>query len=68
MRDKIIDALADHFVAHINKHKLNVEIMLANPMAIHDHTDLMSAIEIELGHIAEYMDKFEALELLVDGM
>ena len=68
MRDKIIDALADHFVAHINKHKLNVEIMLANPMAIHDHTDLMSAIEVELGHIAEYMDKVEALELLVDGM
>lgn len=68
MRDKIIDALADHFVAHINKHKLNVEIMLANPMAIHDHTDLMSAIETELGHIAEYTDKFEALELLVDGV
>ena len=68
MRDKIIDALADHFVAHINKHKLNVEIMLANPMAIHDHTDLMSAIEAELAHIAEYRDKFEALELLVDGM
>lgn len=68
MKYKIIDALADHFVAHINKHKLNVEIMLANPMAIHDHTDLMSAIETELGHIAEYTDKFEALELLVDGM
>lgn len=68
MKYKIIDALADHFVANINKHKLNVEIMLANPMAIHDHTDLMSAIETELGHIAEYTDKFEALELLVDGM
>jgi hypothetical protein len=68
MRDKIINALADHFVAHMNKHKINVEIMLENPMAIHDHTDLMSAIESELGHIAEYMDKLEALETLVDGV
>ena len=68
MKEKIIDALMDHFVAHIKKHKVNVEIMLLNPMAIHDHTDLMSAIESELGHIAEYMDKLEALELIVNGM
>ena len=68
MRDKIINARADHFVAHSNKHKINVEIMLENPMAIHDHTDLMSAIESELAHIAEYRDKLEALESLVDGV
>lgn len=65
MRNKIIDALSEHFVAHINKHKMNVEIMLDNPMAIHDHTDYMSAIEHELAHIAEYQDKLEALEVLV---
>lgn len=65
MRNKIIDALSEHFVAHINKHKMNVEIMLDNPMAIHDHTDFMSAIEEELAHIAEYQDKLEALEVLV---
>jgi len=63
MRESIIFALADHFVAHINKHKLNVEIMLQNPMAIHEHTDLMSAIENELAQMAEYMDKLEALEM-----
>ncbi len=68
MRDKIISALADHFIAHMNKHKINVEIMLENPMAIHDHTDLMSAIENELAQIAEYRDKFEALESLQDGV
>lgn len=63
MRNQILDVLKEHFEAHINKHRLNVEIMLDNPMAIHDHTDLMSAIEAELEHIAEYQDKLEALEL-----
>lgn len=62
MKQRIIDTLHQHFEAHIEKHKTNVLIMLENPMAIHDHTDLMTAIERELEQIAEYMDKIEALE------
>ena len=41
---------------------MNVRIMLNNPMGIHEHTDFMSAVELELGYIAEYKDKLEALE------
>ena len=48
MKQKILKALEAHFVGHIEKHKMNVEIMLANPLAIHDHTDLMSSIEKEI--------------------
>ena len=62
MRKEILDALRAHFSAHVLKHKMNVEIMLGNPMAIHDHTDLMSAIEKEMAIIAEYMDKLEVLD------
>ncbi len=62
MRNEIVDALRLHFSAHILKHKMNVEIMLNNPMAIHDHTDLMEAIEKEISIIAEYTDKLEVLE------
>ena len=36
--------------------------MLANPMAIHDHSDIMSAIEKEVAQIAEYVDKLEVME------
>lgn len=61
MRDSIIASLKLHFEAHIAKHKTNIEVMLANPIAIHDHTDFMGAIEDELAHIAEYEDKLEAL-------
>jgi hypothetical protein len=42
---------------------MNVDIMLANPMAIHDHTDLMDAIEKEVAQIAEYQDKLEIMNV-----
>jgi hypothetical protein len=62
MRKDILNTLEAHFKAHMDKHAMNIRIMLENPMAIHDHTDYMSAIEHELAQIAEYHDKLEALE------
>jgi hypothetical protein len=62
MRQQMVGVLKQHFEAHILKHKMNVDIMLSNPMAIHDHTDLMDAIEKEVAQIAEYMDKLEVME------
>jgi len=32
-------------------------------MALHDHTDLMDAIEKEVAQIAEYQDKLEIMEI-----
>lgn len=62
MKDDIKHALRKQFLAGIEKHAMNVRIMMNNPMAIHEHTDFMGAVELELGHIAEYKDKLEALE------
>jgi hypothetical protein len=62
MKKEIISVLKQHFEAHILKHKMNVDIMLNNPMAIHDHTDLMGAVEKEIELIAEYQDKLEIME------
>jgi hypothetical protein len=62
MKDEIKMVLRKHFQSHIEKHAMNVRVMMNNPMAIHEHTDFMGAIELELGHIAEYKDKLEALE------
>jgi len=61
MRKKLLDAARAHFESHVHKHRMNVEIMLNNPMAIHDHTDWMSAMEAEIAQIAEYEDKLEVL-------
>lgn len=65
MRKDILNALEAHFQASIAKHAMNVKIMLDNPMAIHDHTDFMSAVELELAQIAEYQDKLEALNTVI---
>lgn len=62
MRKEMISVLKQHFESHILKHKMNVDIMLNNPMAIHDHTDLMDAIEKEVALIAEYVDKLEVMQ------
>ncbi len=62
MRTELLDALRMHFSAHILKHKMNVEVMLKNPTALPDHTDLMDALEKEMAVIAEYMDKLEVLD------
>lgn len=63
MRNELIKASEIHFQSHIQKHRMNVEVMLRNPTALPDHTDIMDAIEKELAIIAEYQDKLEALEL-----
>ena len=62
MKDQLIDALKLHFSSHILKHKMNLEVMLKNPIAIHDHTDWMTAAENEIAAIAEYEDKLSVLE------
>lgn len=62
MKNQIILVLKKDFESKILRHKTNVEVMINNPMAIHDHTDLMSAIENEITSMAEYMDKLEVIE------
>jgi hypothetical protein len=62
MRQQLIDASRQHYLAHIEKHRINVEVILNNPTAIMDHSDIMDAIEKEVAQIAEYMDKLEVLD------
>lgn len=62
MRQQLIQASTLHYQAHIQKHRINVEVMLNNPTAIHDHSDIMEAIEKEVAQIAEYMDKLEVMD------
>jgi hypothetical protein len=62
MRNEILRASMVHFQSHIQKHRVNIEVMLRNPTALPEHTDIMDAIEKELAIIAEYQDKLEALK------
>ena len=61
LRDQIKEALKAHAEGHIEKHCMNVEIYLTNPVGIGDHPDVIEAIEKELKIIAEYHDQLEVL-------
>lgn len=62
MKQQLVEALEQYFTSSLVRHKMNVEVMLANPLAIHEHTDWMSAVEKEIAQIAEYEDKLEVLQ------
>ena len=61
MRKEILLALRDHAIAHINKHKVNVEIYLNNPVGVGEHSDIMDTIEKELEQMAKYNDQLEII-------
>ena len=61
MKDRILEASRANFESHILKHRVNIETILNNPIAIPEHTDILDAVEKELAIIAEYSDKLEML-------
>lgn len=66
MRKQILESVKSHAIGHINKHKMNVEVYLTNPVGIGEHSDILEAIEVELKAIAEYEDQLEILEKYFD--
>lgn len=61
LRSELLAAFEAHAVGHIEKHRLNVEVYLSNPVGIGEHPDIMEAIESEMRQIAEYDDMLEML-------
>ena len=62
MREKMISALLAHAQGDIQKHKMNVEVYLNNPVGIGEHSDIMEAIETELNMIAKYEDQVTVIK------
>ena len=62
MREMLIGAARTYYMGMINKHMANVEVLLSNPAGIQEHQDIQSAMEEELGKIADYHDKLEMLQ------
>ncbi len=57
----MISVLEAHAKAHIEKHIMNVEIFLENPVGVGEHSSVMEAIEHELDMISKYDSQLEAL-------
>ncbi len=62
LRIKLLEASRLHFRAHIEKHRMNLEVLLANHQYIPEHADIMETIEKELAEMADYHDKLEMIE------
>jgi hypothetical protein len=62
MRKEMLEATRQHAIAHVNKHKMNVEVYLNNPVGVGEHSDIMDAIEKELEEMAKYNDHIEILD------
>ena len=61
MREQIIEALKQHALGHIEKHKINVEVLLQKTVGIAEHPDTLETIEKELKIIADYDDQVSML-------
>ena len=62
MRTELITAALLHAKAHVQKHRMNVEVYLTNPAGIGEHSDIMEAIETELEAMAKYEDHIDIIE------
>ena len=57
----MIEALKQHALGHIEKHKINVEVLLQKTVGIAEHPDTLETIEKELKIIADYDDQISML-------
>lgn len=61
IRNMMIKAAIAHAQAHVDKHKVNLEVYLTNPVGVGDHSNIMDSIEKELDEIARYEDHLDVL-------
>jgi len=60
-RREILISLDNVFSAQIQRHKVNVDIMIDSNVGVAEHPDVMLTIEEELAKMAEWEDKREVL-------
>jgi len=62
LREQMINAALKHAEAHIEKHRMNVEIYLTNPVGVGEHSEVMDEIEKQLDEMARYQDHVDILK------
>ena len=61
MRDLILEAARKQAEGVVAVHKTNIEVYLANPAGIGEHSDVIEAVIEELNKLAEADDRLEML-------
>ena len=57
----IKEHMTKYFEGQIAKHTINAQVFMKSPVGVAEHPDTMATIEEELGKIAEFQDKLNAL-------
>jgi len=62
MKAQITSTMKSYYESKIIQHKLNIDVMMNNPIAIPEHENFVSAIDKELSELADAHDKLQALK------
>ena len=66
LKEEIILALKEDFLANIERHRLNIEIMLRSPTALQNHEGFMEGLVEELRKIGDFGSLLAAVEFMED--
>ena len=61
MREMLLSALKSYYVGHINKHIANLEIYLSRSTGIGEHSDIIEAMDKEIGEVGKYDDRLSMI-------
>lgn len=62
LRDRLVRTSIQYLQGQAEKHRMNIELILSNPVSVAEHPDIMETLEGELGKMAEYHDKIEMMQ------
>ena len=62
LRQQTVDALRAESQGSIQKARVNVEVYLHNPVGIGEHSDVLSAIQVQLDVISEQEERIQVLD------
>ena len=66
-RSQIVKTMEMLLEGQMNRHRINIEVLLDKGVGVAEHPDIMDTIEKELGMMSEYADKLSMLEIVKSG-
>ena len=66
-RSQIVKTMEMLLEGQMNRHRINIEVLLDKGVGVAEHPDIMDTIEKELGMMSEYADKLAMLEIVKAG-
>ena len=64
----MLENMKDYLVGKCKYHETNIKVYFLNPVGIGEHPDILGAIELELGRLAEYKEKLDILRNIERGL